>query len=110
MSVRFIAEGNRFDFRTERHYRRGCCHLRYYRGCLHRDYETGASRRVLPSPIFEFPKAGSEFLQGEKVYWDSNQMTDTQPTTSDVPVGIVAQDAASGAATARILLVPGLTA
>jgi predicted RecA/RadA family phage recombinase len=51
--------------------------------------------------------AGTDFVQGTKLYWDDTAKNVTKTATSNTAIGYAIADKAAGGTTADVVLVPG---
>jgi predicted RecA/RadA family phage recombinase len=72
------------------------------------DIAEGASGSVQINGVFSLPKASGAITQGALVYWDDDPGQVTTTASENTLIGVAASAAASGDATAEILLNVGL--
>ena len=64
----------------------------------------GAAVEARRVGVFDLDKASGAVTQGQKIYWDNTNKVVTTTSTSNTLIGAATQAAASGDATARVLL------
>lgn len=64
----------------------------------------GATVVIMTEGVFDLPKATGAVTQGAKLYWDNTNKVVTTTATSNTLIGVATQAAASGDATARVLV------
>lgn len=77
-------------------------------GVASTDIAEGETGVIDTEGVFELPKVAGALSAGDIVRWNtsSDQVTETVSTFKQI--GVVVEDAASGAATCKVKLVPGL--
>lgn len=80
-------------------------------GCCKKDALSGSAVPVDIEGVFDAPKTtGQTWDQGQSLYWDDSAKKFTTGSASDanLPAAVAAYPAGSGAATAPVLLFPGI--
>jgi predicted RecA/RadA family phage recombinase len=109
MATNFVQEGNALNYTAGADIDSGDFVLiGAIGGVATTDIANGKTGAVHIKGVFSVPKATGAVSQGAKLYWDATNSVLTTTASGNTIVGVAAEAALSGDATAKILLNVGL--